>query len=519
MLFQTWYFCFVFLPVTLIGFFWLARDFSPRAALGWLVTASIVFYAWWNPLYVAIIMLSVVGNWALGWRIHWFRQRHSHYRSRFFLIAGLVMNLAILCYYKYADFTLTNLNWLFGWHLPLLHVVLPLAISFHTFQQIAYLVDAYHGKEVEPDLLRYVLFVTFFPQLIAGPIVHHHQVIPQFRAPETYRFRMEPFALGLTIFAIGLFKKVVLADSLEPYIQPAFSGANRGEILTFFEAWGAALGFTLQLYFDFSGYSDMAIGLGRMFGIVLPLNFNSPYKAVNIIDFWRRWHITLSSFLRDYLYIPLGGNRCSRLRQNFNLLLTMLLGGLWHGAAWTFVLWGGWHGLLLLINHRWRTFRQKVLGQDLDVSHGATRALSRLVTFIAVVFSWVVFKADSLNASLAIWKGMLGQNGLVWNHFDIVRQITPARKFLRTLGIDFSNVPYFSGFEEFITILLLLIIVFAWPNTQEVVAYFNAPPAEKTPRRFWRPTLVHGLLTGIALFAFVLYSLKTTPAAFVYFRF
>ena len=349
MLFNSYEFIFLFLPIVLLGFHLIGKQGHHRVAIAWLVGASLFFYGWWNPAYLLLMLFSVLFNYSVGVSLS--NTSGRKLLSKTILTIGVSVNLAILGYFKYANFFVDNLNALSGTNLILNEVILPLAISFFTFQQIAYLVDAYRGKTKEYNFLHYCLFVTFFPQLIAGPIVHHKEMLPQFAKDAVYKLRSKHLAIGITIFALGLFKKVVLADGVSVYATPVFNAAEAGVMLTFFEAWGGALAYTFQLYFDFSGYSDMAIGIARMFGIRLPLNFNSPYKATSIIDFWRRWHITLSRFLRDYLYIPLGGSRKGRVRRYINLMTTMILGGLWHGAGWTFLLWGALHGFYLMINH------------------------------------------------------------------------------------------------------------------------------------------------------------------------
>jgi len=358
MLFNSYQFIFLFLPVTLLVFFLIGNKGHHRIALSWLVGASLFFYAWWNPAYLGLLLFSLLFNYACGVALS-NKSEQAQNSNRLLLFAGVAINLLLLGYYKYANFFIDNINAFSesNWHLNT--IILPLAISFFTFQQVAYLVDAYRGETKEYNFLHYALFVTFFPQLIAGPIVHHKEMLPQFAKEETYRLNKQHLAIGLTIFIIGLFKKVVIADTFAGYATPIFLGAESGETLTFFQAWEGAIAYTLQLYFDFSGYSDMAIGLARMFGIKLPLNFNAPYQACNIIDFWRRWHITLSRFLRDYLYFSLGGNRKGEFRRYINLFLTMLLGGLWHGAGWTYIAWGGLHGSYLVINHIWQKIWRK----------------------------------------------------------------------------------------------------------------------------------------------------------------
>ncbi len=305
MLFNSFEFLFLFLPLTLVGFF-LSSRIGRETGILWLVAASLFFYGWWNPVYLWLIVGSTLGNYLIGARIGAALADSHRRQARFWLVLGVSANLALLGWFKYAHFFLDTINQFSGSEFTLPAIVLPLAISFFTFQQIAYLVDTWRGIQPEHRLSHYLLFVTFFPQLIAGPIVHHKEMLPQFLTTGETATRWSDLAVGLTIFALGLFKKAVLADGIAPYATPVFDAAARGETLTLLQAWGGALAYTLQLYFDFSGYSDMAIGAARMFGIRLPLNFHSPYKATSIVEFWRRWHMTLSRFLRDYLYIPLG---------------------------------------------------------------------------------------------------------------------------------------------------------------------------------------------------------------------
>ncbi|MEI9896261.1 MAG: MBOAT family protein [Chthoniobacter sp.] len=354
MLFNSHVFIFAFLPATLLGYFLIGARGRPRMAALWLTVASLFFYGWWNPHYLALIGGSIGFNYTLGVLISRARGAARKSLAPGLLALGICGNLGLLGYYKYAGFFVDNASMLFGTHWHWSAIVLPLGVSFFTFTQIAYLVDAYHGVTREYDFLYYTLFVTFFPHLIAGPIVLYRNLMPQFARPETYRFHAANMAGGVTLFVLGLAKKVVIADQLSPLVGVVFDSVAQGQTPALAASWIGALAYTLQLYFDFSGYSDMAIGLGRMFNVRFPLNFDSPYQARDIIDFWRRWHISLSTFLRDHLYIPLGGNRLGGPRRYLNLFLTMLLGGLWHGAAWTFVIWGGLHGIYLVVNRGWR---------------------------------------------------------------------------------------------------------------------------------------------------------------------
>jgi D-alanyl-lipoteichoic acid acyltransferase DltB (MBOAT superfamily) len=430
--------------------------------------------------------------------------------------------------FKYAGFFANDIARL---SVDLSYILLPLGISFFTFQQIAYLVDAYRREVPREGFINYSLFVTFFPQLIAGPIVHHSETIPQFARAETYRPDLDHLALGISVFVIGLAKKVILADGIAVYATPVFAAAQAGGDPTLFEAWGGALAYTFQLYFDFAGYSDMAIGLGLMFNIRLPLNFNSPYKAVNIIDFWRRWHITLSRFLRDYLYIPLGGSRLGPSRRYTNLMITMLLGGLWHGAGWTFVIWGGLHGIYLVINHAWHALR-RALGHDLSRSTFAGRVLARTVTFLAVVVAWVFFRAEGFDAASRILAGMIGLNGvqLPASYYGLFGPLAPTLDALGWVFRD-SDGFHFGGIGMVVFLAALFGVVFLLPNTQEWTGYV-APNAERDhgpesslfgrlaaalPR--WRPTLVHGSLLGVVLCWCLLAAFAQTPSEFLYFQF
>src|SRR5579859_2518053 len=349
MLFSSYTFLFQFLPAVALAFA-AARRHSPRAGILVLAVASLFFYGAWKPIYLLLLIASIGANFSLGLLME------DGSRRRAVGMLGVALNLALLCYFKYTNFIFDNINVLTGAPLPLLNIVLPLGISFFTFQQIAYLVDVMRGARVERDIVSYTLFVSFFPHLIAGPLVHHAEMIPQFKRGRTGRSSVLA-ARGLAIFAAGLFKKVVIADNLAQFVSPVFTHLDAGGGVTMPWAWLATLSYTLQIYFDFSGYSDMAVGLALLFGIRLPVNFRSPYKALSITDFWRRWHITLSRFLRDYLYIPLGGNRLGERRRYLNLMLTMLLGGLWHGAGWNFLIWGGLHGVYLSLNHRCQQWR------------------------------------------------------------------------------------------------------------------------------------------------------------------
>lgn len=483
MLFNSTEFLFLFLPLTLLAFFLLAR-LNTRAALASLTLASLCFYAWWDWHFLPVLMASITFNFIMG---RWL-QREGEWRG-WLLTFAVAINLAALFLYKYLDFALASLNATLGTSMPAQHLALPLGISFFTFTQLAYLVDVYFRKARESRVVDYVLFVTYFPHLIAGPILHHAQMMPQFRSQTIYTPRAEAIAGGLTFLTIGLVKKVLIADYLAKYASPVFSASAGADSPGFAEAWVGTLAYTLQLYFDFSGYCDMAIGISRLFNIDLPLNFASPYKATSISEFWRRWHMTLSQFLRDYLYIPLGGNRLGRARRYLNLFLTMLLGGLWHGANWTFVIWGALHGSYLIINHGWSALRERLGLPALPAP------LALAITLLAVVLAWVPFRADNLSTTLDIWQAMLGLHGL---H-----------------GAPISDVPVDKAFRAIIVGLLVVLLA---PNSQTLVTNLQLRlrdiSAMHPPRIGW---LLPGLLIG-ALFSFTVMSLGHV-SEFLYFQF
>jgi D-alanyl-lipoteichoic acid acyltransferase DltB (MBOAT superfamily) len=514
-LFNSYIFIFLFLPITLLGFFLIGKKGHHRVAISWLVGASLLFYGWWNPAYLFLILASILFNYAFGVVLG---EQKNTGKNKLLLSVGVAFNLGLIAYYKYANFFIDNLNLLLDTSYHLETIILPLAISFFTFQQIAYLVDAYKGQTREYNFLHYCLFVTFFPQLIAGPIVHHKEMLPQFAKDYTYIFNHKNMAIGLTIFIIGLFKKVALADSVSVYASPVFQGAEIGLTLTFFEAWTGALAYTLQLYFDFSGYSDMAIGIARMFGIKLPLNFNSPYKATNIVDFWRRWHITLSRFLRDYVYFSLGGNRKGKTRRYINLFITMLLGGLWHGAGWTFIIWGALHGLYLCINHGWHSFR-RLLGNDTTITTWYGRGLARLVTFTAIVVGWVFFRAESVQ----------GATGMLIPMFESLSpsNLIPFIAGLSNISLQetFHNGLFEDTYKGILLILSLIILALYFPNTQQIMiqhkpaleTYVGEIEQSHGGRLEWNPSWKSAMVSAFLLYYVISNLIKESE--FLYFNF
>jgi D-alanyl-lipoteichoic acid acyltransferase DltB (MBOAT superfamily) len=514
MLFNSYAFLLVYLPVTLAGFFWVGR-WGKGAGAAWLAACSLFFYAWWDYRYLALLLGSICANYLAGGYI----ARHaSSQKGKRALIGAVAINLGLLAYYKYADFFLSSANAVLGTEWPLLGILLPIGISFFTFTQIAFLADAYAGKVNECRFIYYVLFVTYFPHLIAGPVLHHREMMPQFDEDRNYRFNSSNIAVGLTIFAIGLAKKVLIADNLAVHVSPLF--APQAADPSLLAAWGGALAYTFQLYFDFSGYSDMAIGLSRLFGVRLPLNFASPYKAHNISEFWRRWHMTLSRFLRDYLYIPLGGNRHGPVRRHFNLLTTMVLGGLWHGAGLNFVIWGALHGIVLVINHAWQ---ELCAGFSVRLPAWLARLLGLTLTFVCVVFAWVYFRAPDIASANRIVLGMLGAHGVALPD-AIASRLGALWPLLQGMGVSSFLGGGGAFVEAWAWVVLGALLAFFCPNTQEIMARHEPALAEKgallmpSHRHFaWQIDRRHAVLAGF-LFAIGILALSR-PTEFLYFQF
>lgn len=387
MVFSSYEFLFVFLPLVWLAYWAVA----PRsAALGrWvLIAASLVFYGWWNWRYLPLLIVLALFTYVTG---QWLRQGEA--RKPWALAGGIAVLLGALGYFKYTDFFIETANVTLGTEWKLLHIVLPLAISFFTFQKIGYLVDAYHKQAKDYTLGEFFCFVSFFPQLIAGPIVYHRELIPQLRDAARLKLNAVNIRMGLFLLSIGLMKKVLLADGFSPWVAEGMAGAANANFTT---GWLTALAYTLQLYFDFSAYSDMALGIALLFNITLPFNFDSPYKSANIQEFWRRWHITLGRFLRDYLYLPLGGSRKGLARTCINLGIVFVLAGIWHGAGWTFLLWGAIHAAALITHRLFAAMGLRLL-----------RLAGQGLTFFVVVLAWVVFRAENLDAAFALWHAML----------------------------------------------------------------------------------------------------------------
>lgn len=513
MLFNSAEFLFLFLPLVYIVFQILARYGQLKLLLLWLTLSSLFFYGWWNPSYLILILTSIGVNYTCGRLLS--SDRSPHYRKNALLI-GLVFNLGLLGYYKYANFFVGNINYLLADDINLQTIVLPLAISFFTFQQFTYLVDSYKGLTESHSFLEYCLFVTFFPQLIAGPIVHHKDMLVQFQTLHQQQEILKNLVLGCSIIAIGLFKKVVLADSFAQYATPFFQQAEEGQLFMTLDTLLATFSYTFQLYFDFSGYSDMAIGLACLFGLKLPVNFFSPFRARNISDFWRTWHATLARFLRDYVYAPLGGFLCSPNRQRFNLFMTMFAGGVWHGAGWTFFVYGILHGMYAVIHQLWRI---KVSGPLGFVGNRFYDATSQLFTFLLVALTLIVFRAESIHSAIDI-VGYLFNSGsfeLSAQYMKILEAST-ALTFLQTLshGMDIQLLIVLS-------LCAALIICWCLPNTYHLFRRYDVAILEQRIVREpviniqWGPNLAWAVGLG-TLLALALIGLGG-ESEFIYFQF
>jgi len=543
MLFNSYLFLLGFLPLAAALFYAFGRV-SRSMALHWLTLASLAFYAWWRPLNVAIILPSILINFALARRLQRLggdeRQRGA---ARWTLVLGIALNVCFLGYFKYWDFFTDAVNDAFGTQFVLTHIVLPLGISFITFQKIAFLIDVHGGRIKSFDFSDYALFVLFFPQLIAGPIVHYREVMPQFHKASC-RFNATDVGVGLTMFCFGLFKKAFLADSIAPLVSPIFARAAAGDPVSLLPALMAAVGFTLQIYFDFSGYSDMAIGIARLFGIKLPANFDSPLRATSIIDYWLRWHITLSRFLTAYVYNPLllwrtrarlargkpalGGRNVS-LGAYLNLLVlptmvTMFVSGLWHGAGYTFIVWGLLHGVFLSINHGWRLFKTKRRkGKAKEQPSWSLGAFA--LTFLSVVVAMVFFKSSSMHAAWSMLQGMVGAHGIGLPK-SLFEHVGPLADLMRQTG---GGPEAWWGAQEFmmLTAWIIVMLGIAWfcPNSAQLLGRYEPalgvrpvlPDSGRLAQQQWQPSLRWAAVVSAVAFAAVLR--LGGPSEFLYWQF
>ena len=512
MLFNSSEFLFFFLPVVLAGFLFLQKVGNLRLILIWLVSSSMFFYGWWNPVYLLLLIFSACVNYFLGTLL----AKGGKNQGRHWLVLGVLFNLGLLGYFKYANFFIDNFRVAMDWSFEFENIILPLGISFFTFQKIAYLVDSRKGLTEDHGFLEYCLFVAFFPQLIAGPIVHHREMLSQFRTLTDRSRTYTNLSIGLSIMVVGLFKKVVIADGFSKFATPVFSLASQGSNLSTLDALAGAFSYAFQLYFDFSGYCDMAIGLSCMFGIKLPVNFFSPYRALNISDFWRMWHATLSRFLRDYVYTPLGGFFCSPARQRFNLFATMFIGGVWHGAGWTFVVYGLCHGSYVVIHQLWRI---KVSGPLGLVGRRDYKAAAQLLTFLVVALTLVVFRADNLASAGHVYNAILN-----WDGLQFVPEYMAALKGNKNLQL--TSMLFGESYAVSVVFLLLAMALAAcWllPSTYQLFRHcevaIDKPLAGREPVISLQWQASRGWSVGIAVLAVASIVNLTEVSEFLYFQF
>jgi len=512
-LFSSWNFLVYFLPATVLVFALIPCRWEITRKT-WLIAASLVFYGYWKLEYVPLLAGSILVNYALAEGMvrapaHW---------PRLLLTAGVVLNLLLLGYFKYTNFAVNFLGWVTQSDLGNFNIILPLAISFFTFTQISYLVDVYRDRTVHARFLDYTLFVVLFPHLIAGPIVRHWEIIPQFATRE-FRVSRDNFGLGMALFLFGLIKKY-LADTAALYADCVYNGAAHGAALSTFDSWIGTFAFALQIYFDFSSYSDMAIGLARMLGIKFPFNFDSPYRATSIIVFWERWHRTLTRFLREYVYYSLGGNRCGHVRQMFNIMATMLLSGLWHGAGWTFVIWGALHGVYIIINHQWRLLLAKL---KWGLEHWAWRAAGVLFTFLMVSLAWTFFRAPTIDVAGRMLTSLLALDGFSlpdqWFAHGAWRDNILAPLGFQFIPTQALNIKHYEN--ALANIAILLVVCWGMPNTQQILSRYH-PILEPVTRPSWFHLKLGagtGLVLGFIFYLILRNAYASEPSPFIYFNF
>lgn len=514
MLFSTWQFILGFLPITLAVFFLIPARWRTARKV-WLSLASLFFYGYWKVEYVPLLLLSIGFNFTIAELLTRWRGKPAAHRT---LIVGVAVNLLLLGYYKYTNFIVSTFGLVVRHEFTRFDIILPLAISFFTFTQIGYLVDVSRDPKLHYRFLDYALFVVFFPHLIAGPIVRHWEVIPQY-AERDLRANRTDLGVGLALFLMGLFKKVLLADNAAVYANLVYGSAERGAQLDWFGAWFGTLAYAMQIYFDFSGYSDMAIGLARMFSIKFPFNFDSPYRSANIAEFWRRWHVTLTRFLREYVYFPLGGNRKGERRQAFNVMATFFLSGLWHGAGWTFVTWGVLHGVYLVIAHQWARFRQRCAWV---FPHWSYKGACVLLTFLAVMISWVYFRAPNFKVANSVLASMVGARGLTVSE-NVTNPETGPGRLLAAAGVRFvsdqTGVEHFA--EGMRVVFGLLALAWFCPNSQQLLRRYDPIVEQNIRPAHWRIELNWwwGLFFGVLMFFVVRSHFTAVPSPFLYFNF
>jgi D-alanyl-lipoteichoic acid acyltransferase DltB (MBOAT superfamily) len=517
MLFTSFEFIFIYAPLT-VALFFIINSFSRSFGIAWLTIASLFFYSWWQVDDLPVLVVSIAVNYCIGELINKKKQISQQRLAKFFFVVGVSLNILALVYYKYFNFIIQSINFLLNTHITDAPIKLPLGISFFTFTQIAYLADCYTKQVSRYNMTNYALFVSYFPHLIAGPILHHNEMMNQFNYRKKNIFNITNISAGITLFSFGLFKKVVIADNIAHIANAIFEESNTHDTINMYMAWKGSLAYTLQLYFDFSGYSDMAIGLSRLMGIKLPINFHSPYKAQSIIDFWQRWHRTLSRFIRDYIYFPLGGSYKGKMDKYKNLFISMLLAGIWHGAGVTFVVWGLMHSLFLIINHGWRDARKKF--GYINNKHLAwpIKFFNCLLCFFAVNFAWVMFRADSFKSALTMYRSMFSLGDWIVPNFLSMNEFE-----------DYSSIVLFTSkeYSEILMLIASLLLVFFFPNTQQIMRKYS--PAiglykkeDKLPFKFiiWAPTYGWSIIVSLVLIIALSCSLSSfNNLQFIYFRF
>ena len=490
MLFNSYEFIFAFLPLSILVYFYLNKRRLAAASTSWLVFSSLFFYSWWNVVYLPLILTSVLFNYSITQVINNFdAAKKNRFSKKTLFQFGLLFNIGLLAYFKYMDFFISNMNWLVNTDFPLLKLTLPLAISFFTLQQIAFLVDNYEGLVQEKNFLEYAMFVTFFPQLIAGPIVHHSEMMPQFSSLRNKVINYKNIASGIALFSIGLFKKVSIADTFAIW---ASQGFDHVEKLYLLDAWATSLAYTFELYFDFSGYSDMALGIALIFNIKLPLNFNSPLKKTGMIDFWKNWHITLTNFITTYIYTPINRSykKLTFHKAMLATLITFLIAGLWHGASWMFVIFGGLHGAGVAANHYWKKTKIKI-------SH----FLAWFITFNFVNFTFVFFRAKEWSDAMKVLKGMFGINGVA-----LPEMLAAKFPVLNSYGFEFRPLMESIKFSELIFLYLAIgfLLVLLCKNSVEIVRDYQ---------RTYKTVIVSSLLFVIGVLS------MSGTSEFLYFNF
>lgn len=486
MLFNSYIFVLLFLPLTLLFYYLLNQYVRHEAALIELILASFIFYGYQNLKYVSVLAASILINWFVSRLL---LQGKNRVHKCILLILGLGFDIGCIFYFKYYDFFVENLNHIANTDFVLKNIALPLGISFFTFQQISYLIDSFRGETREYRFIEYAAFVAFFPQLVAGPIVLHGEIIPQFRDEKKWRFSHDGLAEGIYIFAVGLFKKVLIADTFGKAVSWGFTNV---ETMSSLEIIIVMLSYTFQIYFDFSGYCDMAIGIGKMFQIQLPINFNSPYKSLSILEFWERWHMTLNRFLKTYIYIPLGGSRKGKVRTYLNVLLVFLVSGIWHGANWTFILWGMIHGVANVLNRIFRKTWDK-----------CNAVFQWICTFIFINVTWLIFRADSIGQAVDLLK-----RAVVAESYTISNGLKECFK-LSEIAFVVDRIPPLAGVVSHISCFYVWVAL--------AVALFICLNLKNLHEEQFKPTKTKALATVV----FLIWSIMSFSevSAFLYFNF